>query len=320
MTTRSIIAAALLCACGTDASPELVVRDAAMGAGVPTLLGANPGAVYWSISSGSGPRVVAGSSLSTLPSDGQQLAMASGPIAQVGDHVIFSNSGSILRVDVASPPAKVASVVAEALGESLDADPVLVWTEGPVVSWGNGDLMESATLPKIIRCEQVRITATNIYIGAEGISERRLLRIDRATGTVFPRTASSSHSALFPGGAKAGAAYRGRLVGADALGALWLVEETATGAISPARAIVVSVPDVGESSVLLEHISGASAFFTTDDAFYWQERDALLTAPRTGGAAAIAGYLPGTAGAIDSGFIYFVEGTAIERLLLDALD
>ena len=173
-----MIAAALLCACGTDASPpELVVRDAAMGAGVPTLLGADLSAVYWSISSGSGPKVVAGSSLSTLPGDGQQLGMASGPIAQVRDHVIYSNSGSILRVDVASPPAKVASVVAEALGESLDADPVLVWTEGPVVSWGNGDLMESATLLKIIRCEQVRITATNIYIGAEGISERRLLRI-----------------------------------------------------------------------------------------------------------------------------------------------
>ena len=214
----------------------------------------------------------------------------------------------------------------EALSQTLkreagaDTDPVLVWTEGAVVSWGNGDLMESATLPKIIRCERVQITTQNIYIGAEGTSERRLLRIDRTTGTVFPHTASSTHSASFPGGPTSGAAYRGRLVGADDLGALWLVEETAPGAASPARAILVSVPNVGESTVLLEHITGASAFFTTEDAFYWQERDALLTAPRSGGAASIAGHLPGTAGAIDSGFIYFIEGTAIQRLHLDALD
>lgn len=315
-----MITAVLLGACGTDASPELVVRDAAMGAGVATLLGADPGAVYWSVSAGSGPTLIGGSSLSNLPAEGRELGMASGPIVQVGDHVVFASSGRIMRVDVGTPPAKVASVTAEALGESLDVVPVLVWTEGAVVSWGNGDVMESATLSRIVRCDHLRVTATSIYVAADGTSERRLVRVDRKTGAVFPLTASSTHGASFPGGGVSGAAYRGRLVGADEVGALWLVEETAAGASAPARAILVSVPEQGAASVLLEHINGASAFFTVADAFYWQEDDAFLTAPRSGGAASIIGHLPATAGAIDSGFVYFIEGDAIERLPLDALD
>lgn len=320
MVGAAIIATVLLGACGTDVSPELVVGDAAAGGGVPALLGAKPGAVYWTVAAGTGPKRIAGASLVDLPGEAQELGMASGPIAHVGDHVVFASGETILRADVTSGPAKVATVTAEALGESPEADPVLVWTAGAVVSWGNGDVMGSATLPKVVRCDHLEVTASNIYIAAEGTSERRLLRLDRKTGTVFPLTGSKSYSAAFPGGGPSDAVYRGRIVGTDDLGALWLVEETPAGATSPARAILVSVPDEGEESVLLEHITEASAFFTTDDGFYWQERDALLTAPRSGGAASIAGHLPGTAGAIDSGFIYFVDGAAIERLPLDALD
>lgn len=64
----------------------------------------------------------------------------------------------------------------------------------------------------------------------------------------------------------------------------------------------------------------ASAFFTRDEAFYWQEDDALLTAPRSGGAASIAQRVSGTVGAFDSGFVYSVEGSAIERVALDGAD
>lgn len=47
------------------------------------------------------------------------------------------------------------------------------------------------------------------------------------------------------------ASYRGRLVGADAGGALWLVEESEVGVPLPGRAILVSVPDQGDAEVLL---------------------------------------------------------------------
>lgn len=321
MSRAATIALVLLGACGTDASPELVVRDAAMGGGVPSLLGADPGAVYWSVTTSNSPtKVVAGGSLATLPVNGVALGNASGPIAQVGDHVVYAAGGSIVRASVAIAEAKVASVVADALTESVDPDPVLVWTTGAVVSWGNGDVMDSATLSRIVRCDHLRITATSIYVAADGASERRLLRIDRTTGMVSPLSASSTHAASFPGGEATGATYRGRLVGADDVGALWLVEETAMGTTSPARAILLSIPEQGEATVLLEHVNGASAFFTRSEAFYWQEGDALLTAPRAGGAASIVHRVSGTVGAIDSGFVYYVEGSAIERLALDGAD
>lgn len=321
MVRAATIALVLLGACGTDASPELVVRDAAMGGGVPTLLGAEPGAVYWSVTTSNSPtKLVAGGSLATLPVEAQTLGMASGPIAQVGDHVVYAAGGSIVRASVTIAEAKVASVVAEALGESLDTDPVLVWTAGGVVSWGNGDVMDSVTLSRIVRCDHLRITATSIYVAADGSSERRLLRIDRKTGAVFPLSASSTHAVSFPGGEATGATYRGRLVGADEVGALWLVEETAAGATSPERAILLSIPEQGDAIVLLEHVNGASGFFTRSEAFYWQEGDALLTAPRSGGAASIVHRVTGTVGAIDSGFIYYVEGSTIERLALDGAD
>ncbi len=321
MIRAATIAIVLLGACGTDdVSPELVVRDAALGGGVPMILGAHPDAVYWSVSSGTAPKKIGGSSLSALPADGQELGMAMGPIAQVGDHVIYATDVSILRASVTSEPAKVASVVAEALGESDEANPVVVWTAGAVVSWGNGDAMDSVTLSRIVRCDHLRVTETSIYVAADGASERRLFRIDRRTGAVSGLTSSSTHAASFPGGETIGATYRGRLVGADAGGALWLVEEILTGATAPGRALLLSVPDQGDPEVLLPYVNGASGFFTRSEAFFWQEGDALLTAPRSGGAASIALRVTGTVGAIDSCFVYYVEGSAIERLALDGAD
>jgi len=303
-------------ACGSsDATPEVVVADAAMGAGTPTVLGATADLVYWTVASGTGPRLVAGSALAALPADGQQLGSASGPIAQVGDHVLLATDGAIVRVGVALPAAKVASANAEALGESLDSVPVVVWTEGAVVSWGDGT--SSATLSKIVSCDHVRVTATSIYVDADGTSGRRLLRIDRGTGVVSPLAASATFAPSFPGGATDGATYRGRLVGADDVGALWLVEEIPAGASATARALLVLAPEQGAPSVLLEHVGAVTGFFVDADALYWQEGDALLTAPRAGGAASIVGHVPGTAGAIADGFVYFTADNAIERLALD---
>ncbi|MBA3453034.1 MAG: hypothetical protein H0T42_08075, partial [Deltaproteobacteria bacterium] len=215
MLRAATIAALLLGACGTDPGAELVVRDATLGAGVPALLGADPGVVYWSVSAAGAPKTVAGGSLATLPTVGEALGTATGGIAQVGDHVVFSSGGRILRASITSPAEKVASATAETLAESADPDPILVWTVGAEVSWGNGDIMESTTLVKVVRCEHVEVTATSIYVAAEGTNERRLFRIDRRTGVVDPLTASSTHGPSFPGGETVGAAYRGRLVGAD---------------------------------------------------------------------------------------------------------
>jgi hypothetical protein len=306
-------------ACGSSgATPEVVVADAAMGAGTPSLLGATADRVYWTVASGTGPRLVAGSPLAALPADGQQLGSASGPIVEVGDHVLLATDGTIVRIGVALPAAKIASAKAEALGESLDSEPLVVWTEGAVVSWGDGT--SSATLPKIVRCDQVRVTATNIYVDADGTTDRRLLRIDRGTGFVSPLAASSTFASSFPGGAQDGATYRGRLVGADDAGALWLVEELPAGASATARAILALVPEQGAPTVLLAHVGAVTGFFVDAEAFYWQEADALLTAPRAGGAASIAGHVPGTAGAIADGFVYVTDGIAIERLALDTLE
>jgi hypothetical protein len=69
--------------------------------------------------------------------------------------------------------------------------------------------------------------------------------------------------------------------------------------------------------VLLEHIRGASGFFATADSLYWQEADALLTAPRTGGAASIVASDLGPVGAVADGYAYFTQGVAIERLRVE---
>jgi len=146
----------------------------------------------------------------------------------------------------------------------------------------------------------------------KGSSGPGLRRIEQNSGMITPVTASSTWGPMFPGGSPIGATYKGRIVDANDDGALWLVEEMPSG-----RGIVVSEPVQGDATLLLEHVNGATGFFATSDAMYWQEGDELLTAPRAGGAASIVATLPGPAGAIADGYAYFVDGNAIKRLPVD---
>ncbi len=311
---RLLAALLLLGACGTDgASSEVVVADCG---GAPSLLGVGSGAVFWTVRAGAGTQI-SGSSLASLPAERQSLGDAPGPVAQVGDHVLVANDGAIFRAGLAGPATKVLTAAAETLTESEDDMPTVAWTNGPNVMWGNGNAMSTAPLSKITRSTQLQITATSIYVGADGVSERRILRINRRTGDVTPLAASSTFAEMFPDGGKSGATYYGRLVGADATAGLWLVEERAAGATSAARAILVSIPEQGAPSVVLDRIGAVTAFFATTDGFYWQEGDALLSAPKSGGAAAIEAHIPGQAGAVADGFVYYATGTAIERLAVD---
>jgi hypothetical protein len=79
----------------------------------------------------------------------------------------------------------------------------------------------------------------------------------------------------------------------------------------------MAFPVEGEPSVLLDKIGAVSAFFVAADGFYWQEGDAILNAPKSGGAASIAAHITGQAGAVADGYVYYVNGDAIERLALD---
>ncbi len=311
------LAALVLAAC-TDGSgtSELVVRDASLGGGTPAVLGVSQDAVYWSVGAGS-TRQAAGSSLATLPAEGKLLGTAAGPIVIAGDHLLLATADSILRADLGAAPRTIAKASAQSLGEAPGISGMVAWSTGPMVTWGELEDPVLATLPKVDRCDHMLITDASLYIAGDSTTERRLMRIDRATHLVLPRTDSKTYGAWFPGGAKEGATYRGRIVGATATGAYWLVEELPVGKTAATRAILVSVPDAGMSSVVLEHIGAVSAFFVSDDAFYWQEGDALLAAPLTGGAAAIAAELPGRAGAVVDGFVYYATGNAIERLALD---
>ena len=315
-----LIAGLLLAACTESKSTsELVVRDAALGGGTPALLGVDQNAVYWSVSAGSAPKQAAGSSLTTLPAEGQLLGAAVGPIVMAGDHLLLATEDSIVRADLGGRSKRLAQASAETLGEDSGATgtSTIAWTTGPAVTWGELEAPQRAVLPKVDRCDHLLITDGSLYIAADSVTGRRLIRIDRESHLVLPRTDSKSYGAAFPGGAKEGATYRGRIVGAEAAAAYWLVEELPAGTTTTSRAILVSAPDVGTPSVVLEHIGAVSGFFVADDAFYWQEGDALLTAPLAGGAAAIALELTGRAGAIADGFVYFTDGSSIQRLALD---
>ncbi|CAN5778662.1 hypothetical protein BH11MYX3_BH11MYX3_01900 [soil metagenome] len=318
MTTRAASVSLLLLAACTDSSStsELVVRDAALGAGAPVVLGVNQGAVYWSVGVG-GTRQAAGSSLATLPAEGRLLGAAAGPLVMAGDHLLLATADSIVRTDLAAQPRTIVKASAQALGQAPGVSGMVAWSTGPMITWGELEAPVLATLPKVERCDHMLITSASLYVAGDSTSERRLMRIDRASHLVLPRTDSKSYGAAFPGGAQDGATYRGRIVGAAADAAYWLVEELPAGKTASTRAILVSVPDVGMPSVVLEHIGAVSTFFVTDDAFYWQEDDALLTAPRAGGSATIAAQLPGRAGAVADGFVYYATGTTIERLALD---
>lgn len=308
------MAAAMLGACSGESGPsfEVVVNDARINGAAPVVLGATADTLMWSASPGSGTTLVSGSSLTALPATGLQLATASGPVAHAGDAVLFAADRTISRVGLDATVQRLTTAEPEALAGSTDAIPVMAWTSGAVVSWGVDDAQQTATLNRIDRCDHARVSARHIFVAADGASGRRLLRIEQSTGVITPVTASSTWAPMFPGTAADGSTYRGRIVHADDDGALWLVEEVPSG-----RGILVSEPVQGDAAVLLQHVTSASAFFATPEALYWQEDDALLSAPRAGGPAEIVATLPGAAGAVADGYVYFVDGNAIKRLALE---
>ena len=304
------VIAALLGGCGTDPSSSEVVVTDAPGA---TLLGASSNAVYWSAAAG---KRVLGSSLETLPAEVEELSTATGPAVHADDHVLLVADGRVMRARVGAPPERLASATVEALGETSETPPRLIWTVADKLSWGLTDAERTITIPRTTRVDHVRAGFRRIYAAVDGPQGRRLIYVNLTDGLFHGLTAATTYADSFPGGPLDGATYSGRVVGADDNSAFWLVEETAAGASAPGRAVLVSVLDTGVGTVLLEHIKRPSAFFVADDGFYWQEGDALLHAPREGGAASIAVHLDGTAGAIADGFVYYVSGSSIERLAL----
>ena len=311
---RFAIVAAALGACGDDGAtrtPEVVIADASLGGSMPTVLGATATTVFWSSSSGA-TTLVGGASLASLPAQGSQLAAASGPVAHAGDYVAFVTDGTISRVDAAGTVQRLTAGAPDALGAGSASPPVIAWTVGPVLSWGPDDAQSTATFTKIDSCDHAFVASQQIYVACDGASGRRLLRVDQRSGDVTPVIASSTLAPMFPGGAMAGSTYRGRIVDGDNEGVLWLVEE-----MPSQRAILVLQPLQGEPTLLLEHVARASGFFATADSLYWQEGDALLTAPRSGGPAAIVATDLGTVGAVADGYAYFTHGVAIERLRVE---
>jgi hypothetical protein len=299
------LAVSVAAACGdSDPSPQVVVENAGSS---PVVIGATPDSVLWTTGS-----TVHGASVTSLPASGQELATASGPIAAAGNYAVYFADGKVWRVSLAGAPERLFGTAADTLGGSSEAPPRVALTSGGVVSWGVDNLEMMATLNRIDRCDHVRVAAGSIYVAGDASTDRRLLRIDQTSGTVTSLTGSSAWATMFPSGGTAGATYRGRIVNADETGALWLVEEMPTG-----RGIVVAEPLQGEASVVLPHLSHATGFFASADALYWQEGDELLTAPRAGGAASIITSLPGPAGALADGYVYYVNGSAIERLAVD---
>jgi len=308
---RSTALALALAACGGDSGPsvEVVVSDATIGGAAPRVIGATSDTVSWTASPGPGTTHVAGASLAKLPATGSQLAMATGPVAHAGDTVVFGADMGIARVGLDGAVMRLTTGSPEALAGSAH---IVAWTAGAVVSWGPDDVQKTATLGRIDSCDHLRITARHIYVAADGSTGRRLYRIERNSAMATGVTSSSTWAAMFPAPLPDGATLRGRIAAADDDGALWLVEDMPTG-----RAIVVSQPLQGDAVVLLEHVRGATGFFAAPDTLYWQEGDELLTAPRGGGAASIFATLPGPAGALADGYVYFVDGNAIKRMRVE---
>lgn len=306
-----------LSACGTDAGPvgEIVVESTT---GAVTLLGGDAHTLYWSVKPSTGPTVVEGVSLDQLPAMPTSLGAAAGPMVQVRDHVLLETSSAVLRTGLTTTSSKLEVTNTDALGEASDETPV--WTARATVSWGQpGPAVHVVSLPHVDQSRRVLVTTGSIFVEAEATTERRLFRVDRATDVATALAGSREFADRFPGGGAANATYVGRLVAADDRGASWLVEERVAGGMAATRAILVAVPLTGEPTVALPAIGAVTVFFADEASFYWQEGDALLTAKRSGGAASIVGPLPTTAGAIASGFVYYVDGGAIVRSALDAL-
>ena len=315
---KAVLALLALGACGTDpvSAPEVVVDDATMGSGVPSIVGAGKDTVYWSIAQPNTTKLVFGSSLASLPADAAPLGESTGPVVQIGDHVVLATDKTVLRTGVATPAVGVKSTMAEAVGEGPDG--MLVWFTGGQLQWGASEA-EGSAMVRLARADAIRASAKQIYVAGSSATstEWRLVRLDRATKVATGVAGSMAFAERFPGGPAASSQYRGKLVGADDSGAHWLVTETHDDASVPSRAILVSVPSQGEPSVLLEHIGAVTAFFATPDGFYWQEGDAVLSAPNSGGSASIEAHITGQAGAVADGFVYYVTGSAIERLAVD---
>lgn len=287
-----------------------------MAPGVATVVGADGDAVYWSVTQPNTTKLVFGSSVEELPRTGTQLGVSSGPVVQVGDHVVFATAKTVVRASIATAESSIAASTAGAVGESPDG--AFVWFVDGQIQWG-AKAMEGSTMTRLSRANAIVASAARTYVaGTIGTStDWRLLRLDRGGDRAVIVAGSMELAEKFPGGSVAMSSYRGRLVGADDAGALWLVSETAEDESIPTRAILVSVPVEGEPSVLLDRIGAVTAFFATPERFYWQEGDAVLSAPTSGGAASLEAHIAGQAGAVADGFVYYVNGAAIERLAVD---
>lgn len=303
-----VFAIATACS-GSDPSPEIVVKDASLGGGAPHVLGATSSGVFWT--TGAMPTLVGAARVVSLPAMGTQIASVDGPLAAADELVVFGNKGRVASVDLDGMLHGVSSAMPEAVGAN-GAVQIFAWSVGGTLTWSANGAEQSATLARIDTCDQLEVTPTTIYATADGGSDRRLVRIDQTTGVATQITSATRRSSLFPGGAMAGATYTGRIVDAGDMGVLWLVEELPTH-----RAILVSEPVAGDPSVVLAHIMNASGFFASPTDLYWQEGAELLTAPRAGGPASIITSLPGPAGALADGCIYYVNGMAIERLRVE---
>jgi len=307
---RIALALVGLAACGSSDEPsfEVVVDDASLGGASPVLVGATSSTVFWRAG-----YAIGGASVETVPATGSQLAMAaSAAIGHAGDFVAFVTEGRVSRVGADGRVARVAPGAPTVVGGNDLTPPVVAFVENAQLSWGPDDAQDTATLGRINTCEQVLVTREQIYIVGTANGGSRLLRVEQGTGTVTPITTSLYQAELFPGGGMAGATYTGRVVDANDEAALWLVEEQPSK-----RAIVVSQPVRGDASVVLEYMQNASGFFASETTLYWQEGDTLLSAPRTGGSASIETDLPGTLGAYADGYLYVVNGNAIERLKVE---
>ncbi len=312
----SLLALLALGACGTDApgTPEVVVDDASSGAGAISVVGASADAVYWSVAQANTTKLVFGSSLAD--GTGTQLGVSTGPIVNVRDHVVLATTKTVVRTGVSTPEAAINSNMAEAVTENPDG--VFVWFAGGELAWG-AKTMEGSAMTRLSRANAICATADHTYVaGTFGTStEWRLFRLDRGSNRLMTVVGSTELAEKFPGGAETTSAYRGTLVDADDSGARWLVTETHDEDSLPSRAILVSVPVEGEPTLLLEHVGAVTGFFATSDRLYWQEGDAVLSAPKAGGAATLEAHITGQAGAVSNGFIYYVNGSAIERLAVD---
>lgn len=310
MLSRAVVVAVFATACsGSDPSAEVVVTDASLGGAAPHVIGATSSSVFWT--AGSMPSLVGGASIAKLPATGSQLASAAGPVAMAGDVVVYADSGRVLSIDAAGTRGAVSSAKPEAVGGKA-ASAVFAWSVADALSWTIHDTQVNATLAKIDHCDHLRVTDQQIYAAADASSGRRILRIDQTSAAVTTVSVAGKWAASFPGGGMTGATYTGRIVDADDTSVLWLVEE-----MPSKRAILVTEPMVGDSVVVLDHVMNASGFFASPTDLYWQEGNELLTAPRAGGSASIVTSLPGEAGALADGYIYYVHGVAIERLRVE---